>query len=266
MVRSIAQTAWSLPLTKNGKSALVPPGPWIYGFTGIGAYYRADVEKLRDVVPKPLEIDGGYVFAYIIEIISVNENDPNYILELPDAAQYHEAAFFVKVRYGGNSYAYCPFMYVDTDLSMLRGLLVGFPKKFAKISYTKIHPLIHGEPRNGLKLVGYASRSFYRLLKISITLNGGKVNKIPLEDMGPILLPRYFPAITPELTNVKELIVLEPEIKTIAWTGSAKIEISSGYNDILDPLKPIENNIKGYYFHLYLRPKALHVLTKEFEF
>ena len=63
---------------------------------------------------------------------------------MPDTLQYSEAAFFVKVTYRGRSYAYYPYMWVDTDPSLVRGLLVGFPKKLTGISYSRLHPLLQG--------------------------------------------------------------------------------------------------------------------------
>ncbi|RLG77899.1 MAG: acetoacetate decarboxylase [Thermoprotei archaeon] len=254
---------WTAPLTSDRRSSAVPPGPWVYGFTGVGVRYRANPSALKNVVPRPLEpADDGEVFAYVVEIVSQSLSDVKWNLELPDAVQYHEAAFFVKVLYGGRTYAYCPYMWVDTDLSLLRGFLAGFPKKLARISYTKLHPLLHGEPRRGLKLGGFAARSHYTLFRIAVELEEDRSqNEIPLRSMGPMLLPRYFPAIAPGLTEVNELVVFKYDSRCLSWRGRGSIEVVGGPNDVLKYLEPAGDSCEGYYFHLYLKPVKLSTLT-----
>ncbi len=134
------QGLWSTPLTKSGCSVLVPPGPWSYGLTGIGVYYNADPNDLRSVVPKPLDVSAeGEVFAYLVEIVSWSPKASEFNIETPDLVQYSEAGFFIKVKHNNTYYAYCPFMWVDKDLPLLRGLLVGWPKKLANIAITRLH-------------------------------------------------------------------------------------------------------------------------------
>jgi len=257
-------TYWSPPLTADGLSALVPRGPWVYGLTGLGVSYRADPRMLEQVVPRPLEpASDGEVFAYIAEIISTSESAPTFAEEMPDVAQYHEAAFFVKTVYKGAAYAYCPFMYVDTDLSLVRGFIAGFPKKLARIAYTKIHPLIHGTPGKGLRLKGFAARSSYTLFRVSVELEEDiPSSNIPLTSMGPFALPRYIPSLGIGMEEVRELVEFRGEAKIQAWRGRGSIEIIGGYNDVLKPLEPAGSTIDGYYLHLYLRPRELRVLAK----
>ncbi|HID72976.1 TPA: acetoacetate decarboxylase, partial [Candidatus Micrarchaeota archaeon] len=138
---------WSAPFTRSGRSALVPRGPWTYCMTGVGVYYKADADRLREAVPKPLEVDDGSVFAYVTEIVSWSPNAPDLNVECPDLVQYGEAAFFVRVRYRGRAYSYCPYMWVDNDLPLLRGLLAGWPKKYAKVAVTRLHPMMEGLDR-----------------------------------------------------------------------------------------------------------------------
>jgi len=254
---------WSAPITSDRRSSAVPPGPWVYGFTGIGVKYRAEPSALNNVVPRPLEpANDGEVFAYVTEIISQSLSNVEWNLEIPDAVQYHEAAFFVKVVYEGKTYAYCPYMWVDTDLSLLRGFIAGFPKKLAHISYTKLHPLLHGEPRKGVKLGGFAARSYYTLFRVYVELEEDRPqNEIPLRLMGPILLPRYFPALAPGLAEVNELVIFEYDLRCLSWRGRGSIEIKGGPNDVLRYLEPIGEDIEGYYFHLYLKPVKLSTLT-----
>jgi len=245
---------WSSPITSTGKSALVPPGPWIYGMTGIGALYSVEPASLRGIVPRPLE-PTGRVFMYIVEIISQSTRDPELSYQFPDLLQYNEAAFFVEVSLGGEHYAYCPFMYVDTDLALLRGYVVGFPKKIARITYTKIHPLLHGEPGPGLRLVGFVARSLYLLIKLGVEIGGGEVKDMPL--LRRLLLLRYFPAMGEGLSGVEELVNLNADIKVNGWRGVGRLEVMDSPNDELSPLSPT-GDVEGYYFHMLFKPVGLY--------
>lgn len=180
-------------------------------------------------------------------------------MEVPDSVQYSEAAFFLRVRLGGDSYIYCPYIWVDNDLSLYRGLLVGWPKKLARISITRLHPMLEhlSEPRKGVKLGGYISRAGSTLYRLKIELySDSPVDRLPLISEHPFILPRYFPGIAPGLSTINELVVFEGEIAVKAWEGEAKLEIIGSPNDELHYLKPI-GNIIGYYFHLSLKIKGL---------
>ncbi len=256
---SLVNDFWSTPLTRSGRSALVPRGPWQYAMTGLGAYYRADFDVLKELVPKPLELVSDEVFTYLTEIISWSPNAVDLALDVPDLVQYSEGAFFLKVRLKGLNYVYCPFMWVDNDLSFLRGLLAGWPKKLAKISITRLHPLLEhlNEPRKGIRLGGYISRAgstLYRL-KVELTSNS-PTNSLPLISEHSFLLPRYFPGVAPELTTVNELVVFDGESTTKAWEGDATLDIIGSPNDELYFFKPV-SRVKGYYFYLLLRIKGL---------
>jgi len=44
-------------------------------------------------------------------------------------SQYKETIFLVAARYRGEEIAYCPFIWVDQDMSLMRGLVQGWPKQ-----------------------------------------------------------------------------------------------------------------------------------------
>lgn len=259
LVNLMINNLWSGPLTKAGKSALVPKGPWQYAFIGIGAHYEADEKKLKELVPKPLVLEGNEVFAYLAEIISFSPNAADLNVEAPDLVQYSEAAFFLRTSFQGKTYIYCPYMWVDSDLPFMRGLLAGWPKKLAKISMTRLHPMLEplSSPKGGLKLGGYASRAGSMLLKIVVELEGVEMSRaLPLISEHPFALPRYFPAIAPSLSSVSELVAFEGESVIESWMGKARIELGGSVNDELEQLKPL-SSAKGYYFNMLLKVKSL---------
>lgn len=222
-------------------------------------YYKADADRLREAVPKPLEVDDGSVFAYVTEIVSWSPNAPDLNVECPDLVQYGEAAFFVRVRYRGRTYSYCPYMWVDNDLPLLRGLLAGWPKKYAKVAVTRLHPMMEGldRPRKGLRLGGYASRAGYLLYRVKVSVESEEpVGEVPLVTTEPFILPRYFAGVLPGLGAVNELVELAGECKAEAWVGKGEIDVAGGYNDELDMFKPV-SEVRGYYFSLLIKPLGL---------
>lgn len=256
---SSVQGFWSAPLTRSGRSALVPRGPWTYAMTGIGVRYRADPSALLDVVPRPLEVAGGDVFAYVVEIVSWSPSAPELNVEAPELVQYSEGAFFVRVRHGGREYLYCPFMWVDNDLSLLRGLLAGWPKKLARVSLTRLHPLLPqlDRPRRGLRLGGHVERAGATLYRVRVTLEEDEGRSgVPLLTEYPFLLPRYFAGVAPGLATVNELVEFDAETAARSWEGAGEVEVVGSVNDELQPFRPA-SEVRGYYFTMLLRVKSL---------
>ncbi len=244
----------SPPLTASGKSALVPPGSWIYAFDAVGVHGLGDGELLAQVVPKPLEVDDGQIFFYVADIVSYSEGAPWASVELPEHVQYLEVAVFVEVRHEGKTYTFCPFMWVDKDLPFLRGLPAGFPKKLAHIGVARLHPLIPAldRPRAGLVLGGRACRAGCSLFKIRVELER-PAERVPLDEFGSFALPRYFPKVAPGLGGVGEIAELIPEVTYgEKWLGRGELEVGGGPNDELELLKPTEV-YGGYYFSMLLR-------------
>ncbi|MCS7102393.1 MAG: acetoacetate decarboxylase family protein, partial [Candidatus Korarchaeum sp.] len=131
---------WTGPITPSGRSALVPDGPWAYVMDVISIHAKGYDERIRSILPQRLKSSGDLWF-YIADIVSYSESSEEMSYLAPDLLQYREAAIFVKVESNGRSYAYCPFMYVDNDVSLVRGIIFGFPKKMAKVELTKFHDL-----------------------------------------------------------------------------------------------------------------------------
>lgn len=264
MIGVTPENYWSGPFTKTGKSALVPKGPWIYAFTGIGVRYKSDPLTLADIVPRPLKVSEGAVFAYIVEIVAWSRNAVEFATEAPDQLYYHEGALFVKVEHGDKTFLYCPFMWVDTDISLLRGLLAGWPKKLAKIALTKLHPMLPDldKPRKGLRLGGYVARAGSTLYKIRVEIQSDEeMSTIPLLTEYPFILPRYFAGIAPGMTTINELVEFVGDVQVKAWRGIGEIEILGGINDELKGLKPL-SEVDGYYFYMLLKPKSISVVGK----
>ena len=255
-------TSFTLPITRSGKSQLVPPPPWIYAVEGIGVKVYFEPNKLRELVPPPLEIVEGEGFVYIAKVYNASANRWEMLYEDPEATKYMEANVALKVKYNGNIYTYYPFMYVDKDLPLIRGFILGHPKKFAFISMSEFHKLLEGYngPAPGVKMGGYALRNGKEIVRIKITLKE-KVSQASIH-FGPNVQFRRFPAIQ-EGTDVYELIqFVSSDFKYgEIWKGDGELKLNESVNDELGLLE-ISKIEGGYYFSWSFKLLGIKVLTK----
>ena len=236
--------AWTTPYSKSGRSALVPSGPWSYGMDAIAVH--ASFEGVEGLLPDIMKSDGeGYV--YFADIISHSPNFPELNFEAPGLVQYREFAIFLKVEYNGENYAYCPFMYVDNDVSLLRGFVAGFPKKLAVIDITRDHPLLKQR-----KFGGVAMRGGYNLAKLVVEPEE-KVDANPLDSFGSWMLYRFA-----EPMGVRDFVEIVPEVTySKIERGSGELELYGGINDELPRVKEI---LGGYRFSALLKIREIKKL------
>ena len=103
------------------------PGPVMFTDSDVLAIrYTSDAATVAPLIPDMFTIDdqpeclvGWYNWG-------MSKNGP-----------YREVMFFVTVNFGGASYAYCPFLYVTNDASLIAGREpLGYPKLIADIDFT----------------------------------------------------------------------------------------------------------------------------------
>ncbi len=240
---------WTGPFTKSGKSALVAEGPWTYALDAIAVHATCKRSELEHAVPEGLE-PTGEVYIYFADIISQSPKFPEFNYQAPGLVQYKEVAIFTEVEFEGKSYAYCPFMYVDNDVSLLRGYVAGFPKKMAVIDITKQHPMLEMRRRGGT-----AMRAGYNLVKITVEADED-VDSNPLDSFGSWLLYRIS---TP--MGVRELVEIVPDVEYgHIRRGSGEMEIGGGINDELGFFDGTV--LAGYSFSAILKVSAINVLKQ----
>jgi hypothetical protein len=170
------------PLTPGPTSA-IERGPWHYGADYVAVYFRGGRHSLKELVPRPFEVDDATCMAYVCEIISVGDKESDMVASRPDRTVYREAAIGVKSRYKEREGIYFPVMWVTTEWSLLRGLLNGYQKRLAdQISMTKLHPLNPGlKPiASGSKFGGFCVKGPEETLSIQVEVERkGKPPDLP---------------------------------------------------------------------------------------
>ncbi|EZQ11386.1 acetoacetate decarboxylase [Candidatus Acidianus copahuensis] len=251
--------SFSLPITRTGKSNIVPPPPWYYGVTYIGVHVK--FSSVNDIVPEMFDPEGeGWI--YIAEFISTSEHTWEYMYADPELTQYMEGAIGVKVNFRGKSYLYYPFMWVDKDWALVRGWIDGYPKKIAKISMTKLHPLLpkYNKPVRELTLGGYAVRGS-AIIKLQVSLTE-KVDKTPIQSFGPLINIRRFPSRGDGEDDVYEIVsrVRDESVMGEIWRGDGKVELRGSINDEIN--LELDKVYGGYYFTQYFKVTTTTLLEK----
>lgn len=129
------------PRTATGQSALIPPPPWHYSGDLLTVEYRTDPERVRELLPAPLELadeDPGAVAVIWADWQSCR-TDKEELLD-PVRSQYKEAFVVVRCSFEGQTYSRCVYIWVDKDFAMLRGMHQGYPKKLGSLHQTRPHP------------------------------------------------------------------------------------------------------------------------------
>ncbi|ARM74708.1 acetoacetate decarboxylase family protein [Acidianus manzaensis] len=252
---------FTLPISKSGKSQIVPPPPWIYAIEMIGVDILFNKDNLSELVPSPLEAEGEG-FIYIAKIFTIAGNRYELLYEDPEETKYMESAVFLKVKYKGNIYTYSPFMWVDKDMPLIRGWLLGYPKKLAIISMSEFHKLLEGYegPKAGITVGGYALRNGKEIVRMKINLKE-KVDKSPIP-YGPIVQFRRFPSVQDgqDVYELGQIISSDFKLGEV-WKGDAEISLGSSINDELNLLKA-ESIISGYYLNWAFKQHGFKVLER----
>ena len=101
--------------------------------------------------------------------------DGNELVD-PVYAQYRETIVIVEIeRPDGNLFNFCPFIWVDQDISLVRGLLQGWPKKLGTTYLTRSLPIEHvaaAPLKAGTRLGATLSVKERRLVEATLTLTG----------------------------------------------------------------------------------------------
>jgi hypothetical protein len=114
--------------TPSGCSSLVPAPPWHYAGQVMSLAFQVDREAGQSFLPDGFGASTGSAACHFCEWQSTT--DGSELLD-PIYAQYKEFFVLIDADRGGARAFYCPFIYVDQDLSMVRGWLQGWPRKSA---------------------------------------------------------------------------------------------------------------------------------------
>lgn len=203
--RDVRERAFAMPLT----APAFPPGP--YRFVNreyLIVTYRTDIDRLRAVVPAPLEVDDPHVkFEFI---------------RMPDSSgfgDYTESGQVIPVTFKGRkgSYTHCMFLNDHPPIAGGRELW-GFPKKLAS-------PTLQPETDVLVGKLDYGS------VRVATCTMGYKHRALDTEMVRAALAsPNYLLKILPHVdgsTRICELVEYRLTDITVkgAWTGPGALSL-----------------------------------------
>jgi len=201
----VRKNAFAMPLT----SPAYPPGPYrFFNREFMIVTYRTDPDKLRAVVPEPLEFEEPLVkFEFI---------------RMPDSTgfgDYTESGQVVPVSFAGRNGGYTHCMFLNDHPPIAGGReLWGFPKKLASPSLraeidTLVGTLDYGPVRVATASMGYKHRQ-------------ADLNAIKASLAAPNFLLKIMPHVdgTPRVCEIVEYH-LEDVVLKGAWTGPAALSL-----------------------------------------
>ncbi len=220
----VSKNAFAMPLT----SPSYPAGP--YRFINREYFiiqYETDIDRLREVVPEPLEV---------IDPIVKYE-----FIKMPDSTgfgDYTETGQVIPVRFQGQKGAYVHSMYLDNLAPIVAGREIwGFPKKLAKPSLTVVKDTLVGE-------------LYYDNIRVAEATMGYKYATVDHDTVlhlmeEPNFLLKIVPHVdgTPRVCELVRYYLQDIQIKGV-WKGPAALEL---FQHALAPVAylPVKKVISG---------------------
>ena len=130
---------YTAPRTPKGTSSLAPMPPWHYVGTCLAVEYEADPKAVESFLPPGLDFHSPRCAVYFADWQYASESGEEYLD--PVRSQYRETIFLVSASYEGTPYAYCPFIWVDQDVALMRGFAQGWPKQIGSTWITRSYDL-----------------------------------------------------------------------------------------------------------------------------
>ncbi|HKU38662.1 MAG TPA: acetoacetate decarboxylase family protein [Polyangiales bacterium] len=243
---------WTLPQSATGRSSIVAPPPWHYSGEIIAVDFNAAPEAVAALLPPGLSpTPDGAASVVFADWCSASDNDERVIAD-PGIGQYHEAYVVLHAVRGDKKVGRVPFIWVDSELSLLRGQIQGFPKKLGQIAMTRPVFIGRGGVRKeeGSLFAAHATSHGRRVISASVRLET-KSERLPKAATLPLVHTRLFPSIDKTEPAVHELAlgtIANFECGTI-YTGSAKLELGSTEYEELSLLGPTRVGA-GYVFSM----------------
>ncbi len=133
--------AFTLPFTDSGRASIVARPPWHYAGWLLNVGFDFDPVRGQGIVPAALGRATGSGCIHFADWQACTDGRE---LRDPVYAQYRETIVILDIeRSDGSASRYCPFIYVDQDIALVRGWLQGWPKKLGQTWLARSLPLSH---------------------------------------------------------------------------------------------------------------------------
>ncbi|MBX3709526.1 MAG: acetoacetate decarboxylase [Gammaproteobacteria bacterium] len=205
-IHEVKQTAFAMPLNNPA----YPRGP--YRFVNREYFvitYESDLDKLKQIVPEPLEVTEPIVkFEFI---------------RMPDSTgfgDYTESGQVIPVSYQDKKGVYVHAMYLDDEAPIAAGREIwGFPKKLANPSLQVINETMIG-------------KLDYETCQVAMATMGYKYQELNIDEVfKPLMVPNYLLKIIPSVDGTPQICeLIEYHLENVivkgAWSGPAELYLT----------------------------------------
>jgi len=261
-----ALKGYTVPLSPEGKSALIPPPPWHYSSECMAIEYWTDPAAAAAVLPPGMSPDANAAGRAVFWFLDWQFTGSNDELTDPARYQYREAFVLVDAEFEGMPVSYCPYIFVDNDAAIARGWVQGFPKKLGSIFQTRTF----AAPSLAAAQLSAGSR-----FGASVSAHGERIatGRIQLEEHvadptsifnRPTTNRRYFPQLVAGLQDVPAVdqltlsLVDNPMIVDL-WAGSAELIVPEVAGEEVHHLAPVRVG-RGFKFGMSYSVTDLRIL------
>jgi acetoacetate decarboxylase len=218
--------------------------------------FEANSTAAAAFLPEGLELDSVRCAVYFAEWQYASDAGDEYLD--PIRSQYHETIVLLSAKFEGSPVAYCPFIWVDQDVSLMRGLVQGWPKQIGSTWITRAYNL----PSKATPVLGPGGRfgatlsvKDRRLIEAQVTLRE-PAGALPSPGFAKAVNTRYFPELAAgkhDLPAVHELVQLKSRGIQLSpiWKGEATMRVFDHPYLELPDLRP-NSVIAGYRFSFAL--------------
>jgi len=236
---------WTLPLSPTGRSALVPPPPWHFSGEAIAVDFTVDAERAATYFPDGLVASPDGAASMVFARWSSSADADPGLADDPTRGEYHEAYVVLHGFREGRPIARCPFIWVDSDLSLVRGLIQGFPKRLGQIDLTTAVQIGRGGPRRaqGGRFSAHASSLGATVARARVTLDRAELPDVrPPAVSLPLIHSRLWPAYggagdKPAISELVRSEIVDFELADV-FSGSAELELGALMHEEIADLMP----------------------------
>jgi acetoacetate decarboxylase len=206
--------------------------------------YEADPDAVAAFLPPGLAFHSARCAAYFCEWQYAGNTGEEYLD--PIGSQYRETILLIAAALEGEPCAYCPFIWVDQDIAMMRGLIQGWPKQIGSTWITRSY----GLPSPAAPVLGPGGKfgatlavKDRRLVEGLVTLRETS-SQLPTPSFAGAMNVRYFPELVAGLHDrpaVHELVRLKSRDVSISpiWKGDASLRFFDHPSMELASLRPL---------------------------
>ncbi|WFU82485.1 acetoacetate decarboxylase family protein [Bradyrhizobium sp. CIAT3101] len=258
------RSSFTPPFAPRGRAAVAPFPPWHYAADFLTVAFEAPEARVAEILPPglaPDARDGAVLCTASFAAWQASTDEGEEFLD-PSRSQYNECLVFVGARLGDQAVFHCPYIYVDSDLSMVRGWLLGYPKKFGVVHTTRAFPLTSpAAPSLGPsgRFGGTLALHGRRLAEGTVAIETEAEPEAPVFGSKPIIARRHFASLYEgehDRPAVDELTRLHGENFQISqvWAGAATLAFGASPTEDLDLLAPMRV-LRGYRYSVAMTNK-----------